>query len=60
MNQKIPVQRVEFRGIAIDEAEIILQLQEVVQNHAPLDAPLQRGLLVVPEVHTLGFLQHSE
>ena len=60
VNQKVAVQGVEFGGVAVDVAEIILQLQEMVQDHAPLDASLQGGLLVVPEIHSHGFLQQGE
>ena len=60
MNQKVAVQRIEFGWVAVDEAEIILQLEEMVQDHAPLDAPLKGGLLVVAEVHAHGFLHVGE
>ncbi len=60
VNQKVPEQGVKFQGVAVDVAEIIFQLQQVVQDHAPLDAPLQRGLLVMPEVHSRPLLQEGE
>ena len=30
VNQKVPEQGIEFQGVAVDVAEIILQLQQVV------------------------------
>ena len=60
MNQQVPEQCIEFGRIAFDVTEVFLKFQDVVQDHSPLDPPLQRALLVVPEVHSHRFVQKSE
>ena len=50
-------QRVELGGVCPQEVGVVADFFELVERHAPRDAPLQRGRLVVREIDSHRLMQ---
>ena len=60
VDQQVAVKLVQFFRLPPDETQVVLQLFDLVNGHAPPDAPVQRGVLVVGEIHSRRFPQQPE
>ncbi len=49
-NQEVLIERGKLAGIAIERFAVVVEALDPSQHHSPLDAPLDRGSLVVGEV----------
>ena len=60
-DEYVLVQRAQLIAILLNEPDVVLQAVELVQNHAALDPPVDRRLLVLREiVAELGPDQHEQ
>ena len=58
VDEHVAVKLVEFVGVFLDVGKIIFEGFETVQDHAALDAALERGLFIFGEVHAGGLPQY--
>ena len=57
-NQTVLAQRVYFLAVLIEMPAVIFQRSESAEGHAPLDAPRERAVLVMGEIHS-GRVPHQ-
>src|SRR5205085_11633484 len=60
VDQEIPVEVFEFGRIVLCECDVIGQSFELVDDHAPPNAPSNSSLFVMREINGTGSLQHLE
>ena len=59
-DQDVVEDLIDLRGVRLQQAQILLRLPDLLQRHAPLDAPAQRAPLIEPELDALGGAQELE
>ena len=60
VDQHVLIQRLHFRGMALGKLCVLFDLVNLVNHHAPLDAPQDGCLPVMREVHSRSSSQNLE